>query len=88
MGSERTLDLARLDAQPAQLELGIEPAQTMVVGDNDNDLPMFALVGLSVAMGQATPAVQRAADWVAPSVYEHGVAAALERFLLAEPTGS
>ena len=27
MRGERTLDLARLDAQPAQLELGIEPAR-------------------------------------------------------------
>lgn len=68
--------------------LAIEPGETMVVGDNDNDLPMFALAGLSVAMGQATPAVQRAADWVAPSFYEHGVAAALERFLLDPATGS
>jgi hydroxymethylpyrimidine pyrophosphatase-like HAD family hydrolase len=33
-------------------------------------------------MGDARPSVLEAADWVAPSLAEHGAAAALERFVL------
>ncbi len=33
-------------------------------------------------MGNATPALQAVADWIAPSVAEDGAAAALERFVL------
>lgn len=61
--------------------LQIDPGRTLVIGDNHNDLPMFEVAGLSVAMGQAESKVQEAADWIAPPVEEHGVVAALERFI-------
>lgn len=61
--------------------LGLDPARVLVVGDNYNDLPMFAVAGISVAMGQAPLEVREAADWVAPSFDKDGVAAALERFV-------
>lgn len=64
--------------------LGLDPARVMVVGDNYNDLPMFAVAGTSVAMGQAPAEVREAAHWVAPSFEEDGVAAALERFVLSQ----
>lgn len=59
-----------------------DPAETLVIGDNFNDLPMFEVAGTAVAMGQAPAEVQARAAWVAPSFLEDGVAAALERYVL------
>lgn len=64
--------------------LGIPQASVMAVGDQENDLPMVRWAGIGVALGNATPALQRAADWVAPPLDEEGAAAALERFVLRE----
>ena len=62
--------------------LKLSPQQVMAIGDNFNDLEMLEYVGMGVAMGNAPPGVQAVAQWVAPSVEEDGVAAALETFLL------
>jgi Cof subfamily protein (haloacid dehalogenase superfamily) len=62
--------------------LGIQRAEVMAIGDQDNDLPMITWAGLSVAMGNGSPAVKAAADWVAPPVAEDGAAVAIERFIL------
>jgi Cof subfamily protein (haloacid dehalogenase superfamily) len=64
--------------------LGIPQSEVMAVGDQDNDLPMIAWAGFSVAMGNGSPAVKAAADWVAPPVTEDGAAVAIERFVLGE----
>ena len=57
--------------------------ETAALGDQNNDLAMFALAGLSVAMGQAPDNVQAGADHVAASNEEAGVADAIDRFVLA-----
>ena len=62
--------------------LNIPAAETMAVGDNDVDIPMLVWAGVGVAMGNASPATQAAADWIAPTVEEDGAAAALEKFVL------
>lgn len=62
--------------------LGVSRAETMAVGDQDNDADMVAWAGLGVAMGNATSAVRSVADWVAPSIDEDGAARAIERFIL------
>ena len=62
--------------------LGVPAEAVLAVGDHDNDLPMFEVAGLTVAMGQAEENVRGVADWVAPSVTDDGVAAALRRFIL------
>ena len=62
--------------------LDVEQAETMAVGDQENDAPMVAWAGVGVAMGNAVPAVQDVADWIAPPLSEHGAAVALERFVL------
>ncbi len=59
---------------------GVSSADTVVFGDAHNDLTMFEWAGYSVAMGQAVPRVRAAADEVAPSVWEDGVAEVLERW--------
>jgi len=60
---------------------GIPQEAVMAVGDQENDLPMIQWAGTGVAMGNAAPIVQQAANWVAPSLHEDGAAAALERFI-------
>lgn len=66
----------------AEEVLGLTAAQVMAIGDNHNDIEMLKYVGVSVAMGNAPPAVQEFANWVAPDVEENGVAVAIEKFLL------
>lgn len=62
--------------------LQIPPERVLAVGDNYNDLPMFALAGTSVSMGQAPADVRAAATWVAPDFIHDGAAVALERYVL------
>ena len=62
--------------------LNVDTGRVLVVGDNENDIPMMRAAGYAVAMGQATAVVQQEADWVAPPLDEDGAAAALERFFL------
>ena len=61
---------------------GIPQAEVMAIGDQENDMPMIAWAGFSVAMGNGSPAVKSAADWIAPPVTEDGAAVAIERFIL------
>ncbi|MCL4560908.1 MAG: Cof-type HAD-IIB family hydrolase [Chloroflexi bacterium] len=58
--------------------LEIPLAEVMAVGDGENDLSMFKVAGTSVAMGNASPEVQQAADLVAPTNDEDGLAWALD----------
>ena len=56
--------------------------QVMTIGDNFNDLPMLRLAGLGVAMGNAPEAVKTEAKAVTKSNNEHGVAEAVEKYVL------
>jgi Cof subfamily protein (haloacid dehalogenase superfamily) len=53
---------------------GIPPEKVVAFGDQHNDLSMFAVAGLSVAMGNAPAAVQAAARQVVPSNDQSGLA--------------
>ena len=61
-------------------EIGLQEIAT--IGDQPNDVLMFAHVGLSIAMGNASPEVQRAARRVTTSNEDEGFANAVERFIL------
>lgn len=61
---------------------GVDLADTVALGDQANDLPMFARAGLSVAMGQGPEAVRKAASEVARPNDDDGVADAIDRFIL------
>jgi Cof subfamily protein (haloacid dehalogenase superfamily) len=61
---------------------GVPLAATAVVGDMFNDLSMFAVAGLPIAMGQAPDAVKAAAKAVTAANTEDGFAAAVSRFIL------
>ena len=54
------------------------------IGDALNDLPMIRGAALGVAMANANEQVREAADWIAPSNNEDGVATLIDR-LLAQP---
>jgi Cof subfamily protein (haloacid dehalogenase superfamily) len=62
--------------------LAVAPAQIAVIGDGGNDIAMFEQSGLSIAMGNASPQVQGAADFVTATNREDGFANAIERFIL------
>ena len=62
--------------------LGVPLAEIAVIGDGGNDVAMFERSGLSIAMGNASPEVQQAADFVTDSNREEGFANAIERFIL------
>jgi hydroxymethylpyrimidine pyrophosphatase-like HAD family hydrolase len=61
----------------ALAEVGVAPAHAVVFGDMLNDLPMFALCGYSVAIGNAHPDVIAAAAAVAGCVHDDGFARTL-----------
>ncbi len=63
---------------------GLRLEEVMAFGDGGNDIPMLEHVGTSVAMGNADPAVKKAADYVTTSPDDHGIARALRRFGLIE----
>jgi Cof subfamily protein (haloacid dehalogenase superfamily) len=46
--------------------LGIQPAEAVAFGDGENDIPMFAWAGMSVAMPQGWPLARARAKRVAP----------------------
>lgn len=60
--------------------LGVKPEATIGIGDGANDLHLFRSVGLKVAMGNAAPELKSAADIIAPSVEEDGLAIIIERY--------
>jgi Cof subfamily protein (haloacid dehalogenase superfamily) len=60
----------------------IPPEQIATIGDMPNDVLMFAHSGLSIAMGNASHEVQRAARRVTTSNQDEGFANAVERFIL------
>ena len=61
--------------------------QIATIGDQPNDVLMFKPSGLSIAMGNASPDVQRQATCVTTSFADEGFANAVEKFILprAEP---
>jgi hypothetical protein len=63
-------------------EFAIPPGQIATIGDMPNDVLMFALSGLSIAMGNASPDVQRAARRVTDTNEHDGFALAVEKFIL------
>ena len=52
----------------------------MAFGDGGNDIPMLRHAGTGIAMGNAAPEVQAAANYVTTSVDENGILNALKHF--------
>lgn len=62
--------------------LGIPAAEVAVIGDGLNDVLMFKRAGFSIAMGQASDEVKRAASVVTKSNTEEGFADAMEKYII------
>ncbi len=67
--------------------LGIPRDAVLAVGDQQNDVTMLEWAGTGVAMGNAVPAAQAVADWIAPPVAQDGAAEVLERYILRPSRG-
>jgi HAD superfamily hydrolase (TIGR01484 family) len=59
----------------------LDPARTVAIGDDVNDLPMIERAGLGVAVANAKPAVARAAGRIVAANDECGVAELIEELL-------
>jgi Cof subfamily protein (haloacid dehalogenase superfamily) len=61
--------------------MDITKAETIAMGDSANDLPLFEVVGLKVAVGNATDELKRAADYIAPSRSDGALTDVINKFL-------
>ena len=62
--------------------LGIPPDQIATIGDMPNDISMFVKSGISIAMGQASEEVKKAATYTTKSSEEEGFANAVQHYVL------
>jgi Cof subfamily protein (haloacid dehalogenase superfamily) len=62
--------------------LSIPLAEIATIGDMPNDVLMFRKSGVSIAMGNASPEVQKQARFVTTSYNDEGFATAVERYVL------
>jgi len=62
--------------------LSVPVAEIATIGDMPNDVLMFRKSGVSIAMGNASPDVQRQADFVTASYNDEGFAKAMDWFIL------
>ena len=61
--------------------LGIDPAESLAMGDGGSDIPLLRAAGIGIAMENALDYVKAAADDVTASCDEDGVALALEKYI-------
>jgi len=62
--------------------LKISPNEIATIGDQPNDVLMFVKGGVSIAMGQSSPEVQKSATYVTTSSEDEGFANAMEKYIL------
>jgi Cof subfamily protein (haloacid dehalogenase superfamily) len=61
---------------------GLSAEQVIAIGDTDSDISMIQAAGLGVCMANGTAAAKAAAEYIAPSNNECGVAHVIETFVL------
>jgi hydroxymethylpyrimidine pyrophosphatase-like HAD family hydrolase len=61
--------------------LGIPVEQIATIGDMPNDTTMFSKSGISIAMGQSSDEVKKAATYVTTSSEEEGFANAVGQYI-------
>ena len=64
--------------------LGVDKNHTLAIGDGNNDLPLFDVTSVRVAMGNSTKLLKNKADHVVSTVGEDGFAEAVRRIVLEE----
>jgi Cof subfamily protein (haloacid dehalogenase superfamily) len=68
--------------------LKVPPQEIATIGDMPNDVLMFVKSGISIAMGNASPEVQKSATYVTTSSEDEGFANAMEKFILQRHTAT
>jgi len=68
--------------------LRIPAEEIATIGDMPNDVLMFVKSGVSIAMGNASPEVQKSATYVTTSSEDEGFANAMEKFILQHHTAT
>lgn len=63
-------------------KLNLDVSEIMAIGDQENDLAMIQYAGIGVAMDNATDEVKAQADIITKSNDEHGVAYAIDQYVL------
>jgi hydroxymethylpyrimidine pyrophosphatase-like HAD family hydrolase len=66
---------------PALEDLGVDPSDTVAVGDAENDHAFLSMCGLRVAVSNALPALKAAADVVTVAARGEGVAELIDALL-------
>ncbi|HTQ95974.1 MAG TPA: Cof-type HAD-IIB family hydrolase [Candidatus Acidoferrum sp.] len=66
---------------------GVTAAEILAIGDNHNDMEMLCFAGVPVVMENSVPELKQRGWHITRSNDEDGVAAAIERFALAETAG-
>lgn len=69
-------------AQMFSEQVGVDLSSMMAIGDGLNDREMFEAVGIPVAMGHAPADMIQMAQHITGSLEQHGVAQAIEKFVL------
>jgi hypothetical protein len=88
------LDITHPEANKGQVVLtlsqmlSIAPNRIATIGDGPNDILMFQKSGMSIAMGNASPEVQHAAQFVTGSNEDDGFATAMQKFVLSRAPGA
>ena len=62
--------------------LKVHPSETITIGDSENDLSMFNISGLSVAMGNGDDEIKEKTNYITDSNNNDGVAKVIEKFIL------
>lgn len=63
--------------------LGVEPSETIAIGDNFNDLSMIRAAGLGVGVQNTVPAMKQDCDFITDATNDEGaVGEVIERFIL------
>lgn len=60
--------------------LQIPKEETFAIGDSGNDLPMFAMAGTTICMGNGMDVLKAEADYVTDSVVDDGIWKALKHY--------
>lgn len=63
-------------------KVGIDLEDLMVIGDGHNDLPMFEVAGIPIAMAGSPPELLKLAVDVVPDIDNDGAGLAIERYVL------
>ena len=59
---------------------GIDEAETLTIGDQNNDIALLKAGGVKIAMGNATEELKSIADYITDTVYNDGFVKAVEKF--------